>query len=197
MLDYAVHVLGMELAEFYQMFIDSSFSEKFESGDSSTVAGKSGPEIACDVLEEKGMDIDPVPPVYTMERTPEYWVGWALAYYQWYRNISFKQINKAVHIDDIVVMYKKYHEMDIEHFVIELDRRMSTAFSDSALKRFRLYAKLSQGDLARETGVPVRTIQQYEQRQKNINVAKVETVIKLSKALHCNIEDILEVDIKD
>lgn len=32
----------------------------------------------------------------------------------------------------------------------------------------------------------------YEQRQRNINEASVATVRAMAKALHCNIEDLLE-----
>ena len=32
----------------------------------------------------------------------------------------------------------------------------------------------------------------YEQRQRNINEASVTTVRAIAKALHCNIEDLLE-----
>ena len=44
-----------------------------------------------------------------------------------------------------------------------------------------------------ETGIPVKTIQQYEQRRKDINKAQVEYVVRLSKALCCEPQDILEV----
>ena len=60
------------------------------------------------------------------------------------------------------------------------------------LKKRRIGAELSQSELAKISGVPLRTIQQYEQRQKNINSAKVETVLALSQALSCDIKDILE-----
>lgn len=37
--------------------------------------------------------------------------------------------------------------------------------------------------LSEISGVPVRTIQQYEQRQKNINKAQTEYLVMISKAL--------------
>jgi len=40
--------------------------------------------------------------------------------------------------------------------------------------------------------VPVRTIQQYEQRQKSINKAQAEYLMMLARALHCNAEDLIE-----
>ena len=89
-------------------------------------------------------------------------------------------------------MYKKFHEMDITHFVVELDRMRAEENHIASLKRLRLYAGMSQSELAAATGIPVRTIQQYEQKQKDINNAKVDYIIKLSTALYCRPEDILE-----
>jgi transcriptional regulator with XRE-family HTH domain len=51
---------------------------------------------------------------------------------------------------------------------------------------------MSQSELAEQSGVPLRTIQQYEQGQKNINRARAEYVIALSKVLYCRPEDLLE-----
>ena len=46
--------------------------------------------------------------------------------------------------------------------------------------------------LSELTGIPLRTIQQYEQRQKNINKASVEYMIKLSQTLSCEVECLIE-----
>lgn len=43
-----------------------------------------------------------------------------------------------------------------------------------------------------KSGVSLRSIQMYEQRQRSINEASVTTVSAIAKALHCNIEDLLE-----
>ena len=51
---------------------------------------------------------------------------------------------------------------------------------------------LSQSELAGQADVPVRTIQQYEQRQKDINKAQAETLLRLARALNCNVEDLME-----
>ena len=49
-----------------------------------------------------------------------------------------------------------------------------------------------QAVLAEVSGVPLRTLQQYEQRQKDIRKANVGYVHQLARALCCRIEDILE-----
>ena len=45
---------------------------------------------------------------------------------------------------------------------------------------------------AETAGIPVRTLQQYEQRQKDILKANVSYVIALAHVLGCDVEDILD-----
>ena len=66
------------------------------------------------------------------------------------------------------------------------------ALNDENLKAMRALAGLSQSELAGQADVPVRTIQQYEQRQKDINKAQAETLLRLACALNCNVEDLME-----
>ena len=61
------------------------------------------------------------------------------------------------------------------------------------LKERRQASGLSQGGLAKASGVDVRIIQAYEQGYRDINKAEAFTIYKLAKALGCHIEDILEI----
>lgn len=60
-----------------------------------------------------------------------------------------------------------------------------------SLKDIRLQKKLSQSQLAEKSNVNLKTIQAYEQTAKNINNAHLETLLKLSIALECKIENIV------
>ena len=82
--------------------------------------------------------------------------------------------------------------MDISQFVDHLNERIRGAKYLTNLKLLRTRSGLSQSQLASVSGVPLRTIQQYEQRQKNINKAQAEYVFMLSRSLSCNPEDLLE-----
>lgn len=62
------------------------------------------------------------------------------------------------------------------------------------LKEMRIIRKISQNELAKLSGVNARMIQFYEQEKKNINGAKLGTLINLSNALDCRIRDILTDD---
>lgn len=61
------------------------------------------------------------------------------------------------------------------------------------LKDMREKAGMSQSQLASKADVNVRMIQHYEQGSKEINKAEVMTVYKLSKALGCKMEDIMNL----
>ena len=60
------------------------------------------------------------------------------------------------------------------------------------LQEYRKKSGLSQSKLAKQAGVNVRTLQDYEQGRKNINLAAAITVQKLAEALGCASWEILE-----
>lgn len=60
------------------------------------------------------------------------------------------------------------------------------------LKEYRTKSGMSQSQLAEASGVNVRMIQYYEQGVKKINKASGETIYRLSQALGCQMEDLLE-----
>lgn len=61
----------------------------------------------------------------------------------------------------------------------------------SSLKFMREDRGMSQSELAKKSGVPLRTIQAYEQGYKDINKAQVVTVLQLAEALECDVYEII------
>lgn len=192
MLDFAVYDLHQEITSFFGLFISSGVAQLFEQGDIHTLVGKSGVELAYEILERSGLPYERVKPQYTMDRSEEYWTGWALAYYQWETAQSFAEIVQYVPITDIQAMYDPYHEMDIRQFCDAMNERIRKTKPETNLKLLRQQNGLSQKELAELSGVPLRTIQQYEQRQKSINKAQAEYLDMLSNALNCSIEQLIE-----
>lgn len=192
MLDFAVYDLEYDIAEFFDLFISSGVAEGIERGEFSLIAGMSGVELAYRVLERSGVERERIQPRYTMDRSEEYWTGWALAYYQWETSLSFAEIVRCVPIKDIQRLYSPYHEMDIRQFCDRMNALYRATQPESNLKRLRSKAGLSQRELAEISGIPLRTIQQYEQRQKNINKAQAEYLVMLARALCCGVEDFIE-----
>lgn len=192
MLDFAVYDLKYDIEEFFDLFISSGIAKRFESGDFTLLAGKSGVEIAYAVLEQLGIAYARIKPNYTIDRSEEFWTGWALAYYQWESAMSFAEIIHYIPVKDIMALYSPYHEMDIRQFVDKMNELYKAAKPETNLKLLRQRAGLSQRELADLSGIPVRTIQQYEQRQKNINKAQAEYVVMLAQVLCCEIEALVE-----
>ena len=192
MLDFAVHDLIYNIEDFYQMFIDSGIAERFGSGEAAIIAGMSGIELAYEVAEKTEIAVTRVKPQFSQSRSEEYWTGWALAYYQWENSLSFAEINRYIPISDIRDMYNPYHEMDIRHFCDNMNSIYKESKPETNLKLIRTRSGMSQNELAVFSGIPVRTIQQYEQSRKNINNARAEYLIRLSKVLCCEPEDLVE-----
>lgn len=188
-----VNVLGFGLKEFYDLFLVSEYAKRFAGGDFRVLAGMSGTELAYRTVEECGLEVERVESKPMFERSQEYWTGWALAYYQWRTSLSFSQINSRISIDRVHRMYNPYHEMDIMHFMDKMNELYAMADSRTNLKLLREMAGKSQSQLARESGVPVRTIQQYEQRQKDINKARGEYLVKLARVLGRSPNELLEL----
>ena len=190
MLDYAVNTLNYELQNFYRMFLISGIARQFEIGNPAYVAGRNGCEVAKEVIVLSGLDMLEAEDLMYLDKSPEYWTGWALAYYQWKSGQSFRQIDHAVSIDTVCAMYDPLHEADIEKFVYIMNEKLKQQ-DVSRLRRLRTYAKLSQRQLAEAADVPVRQIQLFEQGERDINKTQGMTLLKLSWVLKCRPEELL------
>lgn len=190
--DYAVNVCQIPGEDFVTLFLVSSVSKRMENGEPACLAGKSGIELAMQVLEETKGQTDLPEPAERYGRSREYWVGWAVAYYQWYSGRKYSEIFQVFSFGDFQKMYDVFHEADVSKFVDIVDARVREHFSETNLKRIRTTYGCTQAELAERSGVSLRSIQMYEQRNKNINRASGESLYRLSKVLGCTVEDLIE-----
>ena len=190
--DYAIHDCRIPGEQFVKLFAASTTSRRMENGEPDYLAGKSGIELAVDVLSETTGKAPKASPSEHFGRSREYWIGWAIAYYQWWSGRKYSEIFKAVSFEELQELYTTLHEADISKFVDIMDARLGEVFSDTNLKRIRLNYGCTQAELAKRSGVSLRSIQMYEQRNKDINKASAETLLSLSKVLGCTMEDLIE-----
>lgn len=189
-LDFAVNYLKMPLEEFWEKFLNSPICDKFMRGDSTTLAGRSGAEMALDVLD---LDL-PNPITYIKkENSKEFWLGYYLAYYQWTTNIDFRFLNKYVSIAEMLQMYDSYHDKNVTRFVEYITKELNERKKYTNLEIFRRKLGISRAKLSKRSHVPLRTIEKYEQRVININRGSAEYVISLAKDLYVKPEALLEV----
>ena len=192
MVDFAVNTCNFDIDEYFAMLLASTVCIQFENGNPKYIVGKTGCELVRLVVSEiKNTEISNEDVMY-LDKSPEYWLGWALSYYVWFKDYKFSYILSVISAGDMLGMYDTMHEADISKFVSALDDRISEIYRTTALTRIRNTCELSQAELAKRSGVNIRVIQSYEQRLRNINKAQISTVSSLAKALECSIEDLME-----
>lgn len=190
--DYAINFCHIPGDDFIKLFLVSSISKKIEEGDVNYILGKSGIDIVLEIVKETTGKVIEAKSIESINRSKEYWIGWAIGYYQWYYDRKFFEIFQAVSFNDLENMYYTLHEADISKFVEIINQRIKDVFPETKLKHFRLISGCSQLELSKKSGVSLRSIQMYEQRNKDINKASVETLYRLSKVFGCSIEDLME-----
>lgn len=215
MLDYSVYSFHYDIVTMIDLFIASGLAALFERGDIRIIAGMSGVELAYEVLGKSGIAYERTQPRYTKSLSPEYWCGHALAHIQWETCLPFEQIIESFFAPGFISVYassrlsflddlpldisdadrsaslkafgKRFADEAVSKFISAIgSKSIPGKAEDTALKKMRIKNGLSQSGLAKASGVPLRTIQQYEQRQKDLSKARAEYLIALSRAMDCD-----------
>ena len=190
--DYAINACEIPGTDFIKLFTASSISKRIENGEPAYIAGKSGIDITFDIVfEATGKKLDEEQ-ITKYSRSKEYWIGWVICYYQWFSTRRFSEIFRVLTFEDLEKMYLTLHEADVTKFVVIADTRLHEFYADTNLKRIRSSYGCSQSELSRLSGVSLRSIQMYEQRNKDINKASAETIYRFAKVLGCSMEDLIE-----
>lgn len=193
--DYAVNDYGAEGPLVADLFARSTLGRLFEQGAPWVVSGRSGVELFLDLSRELGFtDASAFPPPrWRSGRTAEYWAGWVAAYAHWRLGLTFRRLFEALPFDELAALYDPWHEASEERFVAVVRDRVESRGRPTNLSRIRRAIGYTQDELAQLSGVALRSIQMYEQRNKDINHARAETLASLARALRCPMEDLLEV----
>ena len=188
MLHDAANEFNMDGGDFLNRFIQSGIAGEIESGNPKYIAGKSGLELFLDVIGKTSGERVDVELIESYERSPEYWVGWMLTHYQWYSGRSFRSILDTVPYDELLRLYPTLHEAAVEKSYEVLDAHFES--ERSSLKIIRERSGMTQKELSEASGVSVNTIRAYEQRSKDITKAKSDIVIRLARALKCEVSEL-------
>ena len=74
-----------------------------------------------------------------------------------------------------------------------MDISVKIAYRNEKLQAARLAAGMSQSQLAAAAGISVRILQDYARGARDINGAKLATLLKICNALECSLRDILPI----
>ena len=121
-----------------------------------------------------------------------YWCGYSYFVIFVRSKKPFSYIFLKLPFSDLLSLYPVYHEMDISQFIDSMEKFYNETILETKLKRIRENRGISQLELAKLSGVKLRSIQMYEQKVNDIDKAQGHTLYKISRVLGCNIEDLLE-----
>ena len=189
--DTAVNHNGMRGQEAANLLVSSGLAEHLERQNPAFVAGKSGTELLSWACEQVGLSPEVANPPRT-PTTPDYWVGYMLGLFQVAAGWTYRQVFERMSYADLRGMHSWCQDMSEREVVDTICDELLKRPQQKALRRMRKASGLTQSQLAAQAGLSMRTIQQYEEGQKDINKAAVGNVRKLALILHCTIEDLLE-----
>ena len=205
MFDYALRTLRYDGDKFFVYFIQSEVAGKFEHANPKYICGMSGIELCESVLQKVGMEKITANAQternteILIEQGVEFWTGWAMAYYQWYSGLRFSDLMEYGLVPSEIISRYILHEADISKFVEAANKiiQKNVDNSPTRLQKLRKAQGLTQAELAGMSGVSLRMIQLYEQRQSDINKASGETIIALARALNCNFYEVMEINLDE
>ncbi len=198
MFDYALRTLKFDGDQFFLYFIQSEVADKFGHANPKYIAGMSGIELCQNVLTKIG-NATKFPSEPKIKQGKEFWLGWVLAYYQWYSGLKFSDLQEYGLVPSEILARYILHEADISKFVSVANKIIlaNKTTSPTRLQKIRKAQGLTQKQLSELSGVSLRMIQLYEQRQNDINQASGQTINNLARALCCNFYEIMEIEINN
>ncbi len=190
-LDVGVNVWGCTGEQIVGALVTSGLAAELERLNPVYVAGKSSYEL-LDMMRPLLPVDEPPEPVPRLQRTPDYWLGWALGLFLIETGCALETVFRNASYEELRALYWPLHEAPDDKFVCVLSDMLEERRGATGLRRRREAAGLSQSQLARASGVGLRSIQMYEQRKKDINKAQGITLYALARALRCSMESLLE-----
>ena len=115
------------------------------------------------------------------------WVGYAYIHLFLNLEITFEALFFLIPIQEMLNMYKLYHEMDITHLEEYAKEVMKYSLLDVIMKR----KKTSNNDLSKKTNIPVSTINSLRYGNRNITKLEAKKILSIAYALNVKIETLL------
>ncbi len=185
---------GPDPERFLDMFMISGYSRRYETGDPSVIYGLSGTELYHKVIADCDYPSGKAPD--TGERIRHdgaYGCGELLAYYMQESGRPLKDIFRYLSFGRLYGFYPELSRSTLKEASSAIERKIhERSTSSTRLQTVRKRSGMSQKALSEASGVNIRTLQQYEIGNKDINHAAACKVLSLSRTLYCDPKDIME-----
>ena len=181
-----------DITSFFRAFSISGLAGEWENGRITELLEAGGSGLYRMVKEKTGLWNGEEETAARAEDAAMAWTGSILAYLQWRSGKRFSDILEDLPVDQIERFYPTLHALTKEQCFDVLREKIRQNGQKSWIQRQRKRAGLSQKELAERSGVNLRTLQQYEIRDKDINKAALSKVLSMARVLHCRPEDLME-----
>lgn len=114
--DFALCDQGLNPNELTAILSNSLEMRQFERGMPRVVCGMSGDELAREIIVHAGLRPAECRESYPLDRSPQYWAGWVLAYTQWTSGLGFSDLFEVASLDWIIGSYHPLHKASEDKF---------------------------------------------------------------------------------
>lgn len=194
-ISFACKYLGFQADEFFKLFSSSIISIEYAKANPKYIYGMSGVELAYEVLYDLGFNPKNVDD-YEIEKDANYWVGRVIGYIRYVNDYSYKYLAEIINLNSLLDHFEELVNEGLGYINEYVFTNLVSTDTKSRLQVKRKLVDLSQSELAQKANINIRTLQQYEIKNKNINNASVTSVIRLADAIGCKIDDILEYSLE-
>ena len=194
MIEYADEKKLEPMNEFLKYFIVSGYASRWDKGDPRIISGMSGTELYYAIHRACGINDlqDSIKPLVRYDTGPSYWCGYALAYFHFRSGYPFSDIINNIDYNYLLTLYPAFHTASDERFYVEIFNHYSSINSQmTRLQAYRKRINITQKKLSEESGVNLRTLQQYEIGDKDIKKASADKVISLARVLHVSPQSLI------
>ena len=187
---------------FLLLFCISGLAEKWESGIAFELYAMNPEELYTAVMKEIGLE--PEMQVENQEAVPEQesegnpddeklsWTGKIIDYIHKKTGKGFSSILEDISFRELEVLYEPLKALSMEQSFQVIREKIRQKGKKTWIQRIRRRRGLSQRELAEQSGVNLRTLQQYEIRDKDIDKAGAAKLLAMARVLSCRPEELME-----
>jgi len=190
-IDYGVNACHYNIDMIIRLLC-SQYGSKFDDRDEEFVNNYDGEKLIKEIVDTFFWKY-PYPDYKINPKSKEYILGEYLGELAAFSKIPFRDLLLRIRPTDTLTFLKE-HNYEINHD--EFEKWATKIYKkDDYVTRLRLirdHNHLSQAQLAKKSGVNIRNIQMYEQRNNDINAASGIILQKLAHALKVRVDDLLE-----
>lgn len=190
---YLKQVRHEEPENFFRLFRISGLQKDWDESGRKLCAKMEPGELYSAVLKRLGMTKEnelPEEELPSDEKT--LWAGNLLDYIQRKTGKSFSSILEDISFHELEVLYEPLKAFSAEQSFQVIREKIRQKGKKTWIQRIRRRRGLSQRELAEKSGVNLRTLQQYEIRDKDIEKAAAGKLLAMARVLSCRPEELME-----